>query len=190
MAAPSNDFWGRWINYEEVVGFFDYVGCMTYDYHGEWSDHSGHNSPLYSCENDPCGSFNDSFLYCLSRSIPPDKLLLGLPFFGHSFDSPGFYQKFQKSLSYGFAESMDLRAAGWTSHWDDCAQVPYLQNPDQSVLLSYDDEQSVALKCRFIKEKQAAGAIIWEISQDFYGGDSVLLSTVAKEFAKPEKPIQ
>jgi chitinase len=82
---------------------------------------------------------------------------------------------------------MDLRAAGWNSGWDDCAQVPYLQNPGQSVLLSYDDEKSVALKCRFIKEKQAAGVIIWEISQDYYGGDSVLLGTVGKEFAKPEK---
>jgi chitinase len=190
MAAPSNHYWGRWINYEEVVGSFDYVGCMTYDYHGEWSDHSGHNSPLYSCGNDPCGSFNDSFLYCLSRSIPPDKLLLGLPFFGRSFDSSEFYQKFQKSLYYGFAEIMDLRAAGWTSLWDDCAQVPYFRKPDQSVLLSYDDEKSIALKCRFVNEKKAAGVIIWEISQDFIGGDSVLLSTVGKEFAKPEKSIK
>jgi len=190
MAAPSNHFWGQWISFEEVVGFFDYIGCMTYDYHGEWSDHSGHNSPLYACGNDPCGSFNDSFLYCLSRSIPPDKLLLGLPFFGRSFDSSEFYQKFQESLDYGFAEVIDLRTAGWATLWDDCAQVPYLQKPDRSALLSYDDEKSIALKCRFVKEHQAAGVIIWEISQDFIGGDSVLLSAVGKEFAKPEKSIK
>jgi chitinase len=186
MAAPSGNYSGQWINYEEVVSSFDFIGCMTYDFHGDWSDHSGHNSPLYSCGNDPCGSFNDSFLYCISRSIPAEKLLLGLPFYGRSFDCEGPYQKFRVSLDYGYNEVSGLLDSGWTSLWDDCAQVPMAQKPDKSVFISYDDERSIGLKCRYILEKNAGGVIIWELSQDDLNGQSPLLKVVGETFAKTE----
>jgi chitinase len=35
MAAPSGPYWGKWIDYEGVVGSFEYIGVMSYDYHGE-----------------------------------------------------------------------------------------------------------------------------------------------------------
>lgn len=187
MAAPSGHYWAKWINYEELVNSFDYIGCMTYDYHGEWTDHSGHNSPLYSCANDACGSLHDSYLYCISRSIPGEKLLLGLPFFGRSFDCSGLYQKFQKSLYYGYNEVMDLSNSGWTYLWDDCSQVPYVQKPDRTMIVSFDDEKSIALKCRYIVEKKAAGVIIWEITQDEYKGSSVLLKVVGETFKQTQQ---
>ena len=187
MAAPSEDFWGKWINYEELATSFDYIGCMTYDYHGEWTDHSGHNSPLYSCANDTCGSFNDSYLYCISRSIPGEKLLLGLPFFGRSFDCAGLYQKFQKSLYYGYNKVTDLLNSGWTYLWDDCAQVPFVQKPDKTMIVSFDDEKSIGLKCQYILDKKAAGVIIWEITQDDYKGSSVLLKVVGEAFKQKQQ---
>lgn len=187
MAAPAGHYWARWINYEELITSFDFIGCMTYDYHGEWTDHSGHNSPLYSCGNDACGSFNDSYLYCISRSIPGEKLLLGLPFYGRSFDCPGLYQKFQKSFYYGYNEVMDLLNSGWTYLWDDCSQVPYVQKPDKMMIVSFDDEKSVALKCRYVLDKKAAGVIIWEITQDDYKGSSVLLKVVGETFKQTQQ---
>jgi chitinase len=187
MAAPSGPYWGRWIGYEEVAGDFDFIGVMTYDYHGEWSDHSGHNSPLYSCDGDNCGSWQDSFLYHLSRGVPREKLLLGLAFFGRSFDCPGFYQTFQRSLQYGYDEVVELKDSGWSFFWDDCAQVPFLQKPDKTVVLSYDDERSVALKCGYVKENQAAGVIIWELTQDDDRGEPVLLQRVGESFREDRK---
>ncbi len=41
MAAPSGNYYGRWIDFERLADDFDYIGFMTYDYHGTWSDHSG-----------------------------------------------------------------------------------------------------------------------------------------------------
>jgi chitinase len=187
MAGPSEDYWGKWINYEELVSSFDFIGCMTYDYHGEWTDHSGHNSPLYSCGNDACGSFNDSYLYCISRGIPGEKLLLGLPFYGRSFDCADLYQKFQTSLDYDYNEVMPLLSSGWTYLWDDCAQVPYIQKPDKSMIVSFDDERSIGLKCNYVKQKNAAGVIIWEITQDDYNGSSVLLKVVGESFKKTQQ---
>lgn len=183
MAAPSGSYWGRWIRYEAVAGLFDFIGVMTYDYHGAWSDHSGHNSPLYSCGGDTCGSWDDSFLYHTSRGIPREKLLLGLAFFGRSFDSPEFYRPFRRSLQYGYDEIAGLLDSGWTFSWDDCAGVPYLRKPDGSVVLSYDNERSVALKSRYVMEKGAAGVIIWELTQDDSRGEAPsLLKRVGESF--------
>lgn len=181
MAAPSGDHWGRWINYEQVVHYFDYISCMTYDYHGEWTDHSGHNSPLYTCHNDPCGSFDESYVYFMERKIPPNKLLLGIPFYGRSFDCKELYQKYKESRYYGYSEIMNFRDSGWFYIWDDCSQVPYIRNQDETEIVSFDDDRSVSLKCRYIKEKKVAGIIIWELSLDYYQDSSVLLEAMGKE---------
>ncbi|NIM90952.1 MAG: hypothetical protein GTO17_08390 [Candidatus Aminicenantes bacterium] len=189
-ATPAGDYWARWINFEEVMEYFDYVGCMTYDFHGEWSDHSGHNSPLYTCNNDPCGSADDSYEYYLSRQVPKEKLLLGIPFYGRSFDCSGLYQRFQKSQQYGYKEILNLMNAGWSRIWDDCAKVPYIRNPENTEIICFDDEQSVALKCRYVKEKEVAGVIVWEISEDYYQGSSLLLEVVGEEFKIKKKASQ
>jgi chitinase len=187
MATPAGDFWAKWINFEEVMEYFDYVGCMTYDFHGEWSDHSGHNSPLYTCHYDFCGSIDDSYRYYLSRQVPKEKLLLGVPFYGRSFDCSDLYQRFQKSQYYGYKEILNLINAGWSRIWDDCAKVPYIRNPENTKIISFDDEQSVTLKCRYIKEKEVAGVIIWEISEDYYQGSSLLLEVIGEEFRTKKK---
>jgi chitinase len=185
MAAPAGDYWAKWIRFEELIGDFDYISIMTYDYHGDWSDHSGHNSPLYTCSNDPCGSVNDSYIYShFLRRIPNNKLLLGIPFYGRSFDCAGLYQKFQKSNYYGYSEILNFMPSGWDYIWDGSANVPYIRKKDSSEIISFDNEHSVALKCRYIKRRKVAGLIIWEISQDYYQGLSVLLNVIGKEFRK------
>jgi hypothetical protein len=65
-AVPSDDYYGRWIDYARLADDFDFIGFMTYDYHGAWSDHSGHNSPLTPPSWDGCGSVDGTFLYCSS----------------------------------------------------------------------------------------------------------------------------
>lgn len=182
MAAPSGHFWGRWFDYEELADDFDYISFMTYDYHGQWSDHSGHNAPLYGCDSDPCGSMNDTYVYSQSRKIPKEKLLLGIPFYGRSFDCGGLYNKFQKSRYYGYSQVIQLLRTGWEYTWDDCAKVPFLQDPEKKEIICYDDERSVSLKCRFVKEKEAAGVIIWELSEDNDQRIPALLETVGREF--------
>lgn len=183
MAAPADAYWAQWIKYEDLVASFDYIGIMTYDFHGSWSDHSGHNAPLYSPANDSCGSVNDSYIYAHSvRKIPNKKLLLGIPFYGRSFDCAGLYQDFQNSGDDSFAAIRKLIPAGWDFLWDGVAKVPWLRKKDKSKIICYDDARSVALKCRYVKNKKAAGIMIWDISQDYYKGSSVLLASVGKEF--------
>ncbi|GAG16486.1 unnamed protein product, partial [marine sediment metagenome] len=116
------------------------------------------------------------------------KLLLGIPFFGKSFDCSGLYKKFEKSNYHAYSEIMNSLNSGWSYVWDDCSEVPYIQNQDKTEIISFDDERSIALKCQYIKEKQVAGVIIWELSEDYYEDASVLLEVIGKEFKK--KAIQ
>jgi chitinase len=186
MAAPAGDYWARWIDFEALAGAFDYIGFMTYDFHGPWTDHSGHNSPLYLCGGDACGSLDDTFAYGLSRQVPKEKLLVGLAFYGRSFDCPELYQPYKQSLEYTYAEVASLLSRGWTRSWDECAKLPVARPPDGKVIISYDDEQSVAAKCRYVLDKNSAGVIIWELTQDTVNGQPVLLNVVGSAFAKKE----
>lgn len=181
MAAPSGGYWARWIDFERLIEKFDFIGIMTYDYHGQWSDYSGHNSPLYSC-GDTAGSFDASFHYFKSRGIPLGKLLLGQPFFGRSFDCGGFGQPFTVSDYYPYSEIVKLTEADWTFNWDACAQVPFALRRDGTKIISYDDPRSVSLKCQYVKDAGAAGLIIWELSLDGYEGSHELLETLGKSF--------
>lgn len=185
MAAPSGPYYGKWINFEELHPYFDYIALMTYDYHGAWSDHSGHNSPLYTCQNDPCGSWDDSLSYAVIREIPLDKLLLGIPFFGRSFNNGKLYAPSTQSQYYTYTDIQKLLASGWKYNWDFCSQVPFLLSPSRTALLSFDDIRSVFRKCRYVLDKGLAGVIIWEITADRHNGRPELLQTIARTFRVP-----
>jgi len=184
MAAPSDDYYGQWIDFEDLAASFDYIGFMTYDYHGSWSDHSGYNSPLFTCDNDSDGSVDQTFSHALQRQVPLDKILLGIPFYGRSFDcrSPG--QSFQATDDYSFTEAMELWNEGWGYHWDDCAKVPYLTDPAGTEFLSFDDPFSVYWKCAYVSYKQAAGVTIWELTQDDFRDTPLLIRVVAAAFQR------
>ncbi len=182
MAAPADAYYGQWIDFETLAAEFDFIGFMTYDFHGSWSDHSGHNSPLYADAGDTDGSVDETFQYARQRQVPLGKLLLGIPFYGKSFDCAGLGLPFTTSADYTYAEAMGLLAAGWTRTWDATAQVPWLRRPDSGMILCYDDTESVAAKCDYVTSRQAAGIIIWDISEDYRNGASELLAVVGRSF--------
>ncbi len=182
MAAPARDYWGKWIDFEALVGEFDFLSFMTYDYHGSWSNHSGHNSPLYACNSDGCGSVSETYYYALSRLVPLEKLLLGIPFFGKSFDCGGLYEKFTTCGSYDYKDIVPLKPPEWVLLRDECAQVPFLRKADGTVIIAFDDRESVAAKCRYVLDKQAAGVIVWDLSGDEWNGKSELLEVIGRAF--------
>lgn len=182
MAAPSGNYYGRWIDFERLADDFDYIGFMTYDYHGTWSDHSGHNAPLYASGGDACGSLDQTFLYARSRKVPAAKILVGVPFFGRSFDCGGLGLAFTTSQGWDYKDIADLPLAEWARTWDTEAQVPYKRRVDGTMIISYDDMSSVSLKCQYVKDKVSAGVIIWALGEDVRGGNSELLEVVGKSF--------
>jgi chitinase len=182
MAAPSGNYYGRWIDYERLADDFDLVGFMTYDYHGAWSDHSGHNAPLTTPSWDACGSVDETFAYGRGRQVPLDKLLIGVPFFGRSFDCGALGRPFTTSQGWDYVDVMALPSSEWRRIWDGEAQVPYMRRTDGTMIISFDDMSSVGLKCQYVKDKASAGVIIWELGGDHRSGASELLEVIGRSF--------
>lgn len=56
--------------------------------------------------------------------------------------------------------------AGYVKYRDSYAKVPYLYNAALQIMLTYEDEQSLAERCDFVNNNNYGGIIIWELSND------------------------
>ncbi|MBN1155390.1 T9SS type A sorting domain-containing protein [candidate division KSB1 bacterium] len=184
MAVSAGSWSGQWYDYTFLKTYVDWFGCMTYDFHGEWSGHSGHNAPLYSPGNDQCGSVETARDYLIrTRGLPENKVLIGIPFYGKAFNANRLYAPFTGSVtSYSYTYIHGLIGNGWTRYWDDVSQVPFLLNNSMTKLITYDDTMSVRLKCEYVLENDLRGVIIWALGQDLLTFTQPLLETVGKSF--------
>ncbi|WP_347049543.1 T9SS-translocated chitinase ChiA [Flavobacterium olei] len=74
-------------------------------------------------------------------------------------------------------------SAGWVRYFDNTTKVPYLYNATLKQFISYEDKQSMDLKVQYIKSKNLAGGMIWELSQDTRGSiPNSLLNQVDTSF--------
>ncbi len=181
MAVGASNWSGQWHNYDSLKQYVDWFGVMTYDYHGSWSSHAGHNAPLYA----PPFDVNDwsidlSIRYMTAtRGISGMQLILGLPFYGIEFNAPEMYQPFTPPVTYlTYPDVIYKLAHNWEYVWDSVSQVPYLKAPSGTKVDSFDDSLSLTLKCQYAKEKQLAGVMIWEITQDVVGQSQPLMEAV------------
>jgi chitinase len=193
MAVPVSDWNGKWFDFATLKNYVDWIGGMTYDFHGTWTNHAGHNSPLYAPANEPEGSVDKGIQYLQSRGLPAEKVFLGIPFYGKEFTAQQLYGPSSGCTDRRYNEIMPLLAAGWTYHWDNLAKVPYLTNSNNTKLLSFDDTVSVRIKCEYVKQKNLGGVIIWELSQDDMGTNQPLLEVIGStlgvdKITEPEAP--
>ncbi|HQJ75729.1 MAG TPA: glycosyl hydrolase family 18 protein [Bacteroidota bacterium] len=183
IAAPSTD-WNNGYDWNEVKNILDWIGIMTYDFHGSWTNHSGHNSPLYTPKNDADGSVEQSFKYYIAKGIPSDKLCIGVGFYGWLFTSKSLYGASTAASQITYTNIVPRLSSGWKYNWDSVSFVPYLTDPNNTQVLSYDDTLSVKYKCEYIKKNNIGGLIIWAIGQDKVGSTQPLLETVGNNLLK------
>ena len=46
------------------------------------------------------------------------------------------------------------------------AKAPYLYNSADSIFITYDDPESIALKTQFVKDNKFGGIMFWELGGD------------------------
>ncbi|KAF9538069.1 hypothetical protein EC957_007258 [Mortierella hygrophila] len=75
-----------------------------------------------------------------------------------------------KELRAGpLASGPNSPAAGWTRHWDNQTQTPWLFQPSTKTYISYDDIQSLTVKVNQVKSLGLKGVMLWDASYDFNG---------------------
>jgi chitinase len=168
-----------------VQRYLDTVNLMAYDYYEPGSEKiSGNHAPLYTNPADPKRvSADRSVLEFEHVGVPPWKIVLGVPFYGHVWGDvgPTDHGLFQPGVpvpnafaNYGNIVTSMLQQ-GFTRYWDAAASVPYLYSEQKRQFVSYEDTESLALKCAYVRRKGLAGVMFWEYMGDPTGA---LLSTI------------
>jgi len=186
MAIPASDWFGQWLDYDTLKTKVSFFNVMTYDYHGSWYTHSGHNSPLYQ-GNDIAAdySFSDTLSYMINqRGVSAAKLNGGIPFYGYKFvNSETVYDNCNGNCATTYMpynEIILLKNNGWTYYWDDASKVPYLRYNQGTGFISYDDPTSVTAKVTYaMNQMHLGGVFVWDLSQDrMANGNQPLLTAM------------
>lgn len=186
--AAAAQTWGyNNIEVEDVFNIVDYMNLMAYDFIGNWSPTTGHHSNLYlnpaSAAMDT--SINKSVIEYINRGAVREKIIIGIPLYAYGWEGVeplenGLFQSVSAPIS-GFIDYSTLRRDyvdnGYSEHWDDISKVPYLYNGDK--FITFDNKRSVKYKLKYIEDKNLAGMMIWEYTQD---DRNELLDIVKKEF--------
>lgn len=149
---------GKYIDFRAIDKYIDYTNVMAYDL--GWAPY--HNSPLYPTEHMESICVDDAVKNHLAAGVPPDKLVLGLAFYGRG--------------KKGFPRQRDLTQAhlvegDYTFCWDSAGQVPYIVDESGELVFGYENETSLALKAEYIRKHNLKGAMYWSYSGDNAAGD-------------------
>ncbi|MGC1871751.1 MAG: glycoside hydrolase family 18 protein [Acidobacteriaceae bacterium] len=176
IAAGASTEFLQHTEMDKVQKYVDTVNLMAYDYYEPGDDKiTGNHAPLYVDPADPKGISSDkSVKEFEAAGVPADKIVLGVPFYGHVWGHVGAtnHGLFQPGNPVPNAYStygkltQDFANQGFTRYWDAKASVPYLYNPQKQIFVSYEDPESLALKCKYVIDHHLAGMMFWEYESD------------------------
>ena len=147
---------GDFIDFKAIDPYVDFVNIMAYDINRP----PYHHAALYRSERCQNGTAQEAVEAHLQKGVPAGKLVLGIPFYGHgAAPLPDF-------INYDAILALD----GYVSCWDSVAQVPYLADHEGNLVCTYENPESIAAKCNFIKQKGLLGIMYWEYNADEPGG--------------------
>lgn len=122
---------------QEALEAYDFINVMVYDKTGPWNPNKvGPHSPY---------SFAEAAIkfWCEKRNISSDKIVLGMPFYGHNFSKP------VGSRTYSDIVKMDVQNA----------------YKDQTDSIYYDGIPTIVKKTLLAK-KRVNGVMFWQIAGD------------------------
>jgi chitinase len=137
---------------DKALALFDLISIMSYDHTGPWRKE----------QPGPHASYEDMELdfshWNTGRSIPVEKLVLGLPFYAY-----GFGPDISESMNYG-----DLIAA-----YPGADKVDVWELPGKGTFY-YNGMPTIKKKVAYAVDKKAAGLMIWQVLGDAPGSLSLL----------------
>lgn len=167
IALPAVD-WSGIFDVQALGKALDWCIMMGYDYHWSTAPQAGPVAPLDSSATWGKYSVLRSVRTYLAAGMPPEKLLLGVPYYGYEWktettDVPSDAIGSGQSVTYTNAVS---RSAANIPLWDGQSRTPYY------ILLAgiaqgwYDDIVSLSLKYDGVLQYGLGGVGIWALSYD------------------------
>lgn len=183
IAAPAGPAIIDHLDPVGIAASVDWINVMSYDFHGAWENVTGHNAPLHQGTGDANVGWNveAALRTYLDRGVPSSKLVMGVPFYGRSWQgvaaggASGLYQAATGAgpgtwengvLDYADVAAHYVGQPGWAALRDATAGVPYLYNASTGVFVTYDDATSLRAKRALADDLGLGGVMVWEMSAD------------------------
>ena len=185
-AAVGGNHWStRFVDAAALLPLLDYVFVMTYDAHGFWNDHAGHNAPLFAADGDKAECAPNSakgMITYWSETLkwPKAKMAMGIPCYGRAFVAEAMHAPIEKGSKgkhdyIAFKDVGKLQTEGWLVERDEKARVPVMKREGVREVISFEDEISAKEKAAWSRSQGLAGYFFWEISQDVVAGENKLV---------------
>lgn len=151
--------------FKPLLPYIDFINVMGYDLNRP----PYHQSSLFRSKLSGDMTVDEGIRAHVSGGVPPDKLVLGVPFYGHG--KKGIYPDFVNYNKLSLKE-------GLTERFDEKAGVPYYADENGELVMTYENPQSLKLKCDYVMRNGLGGIMIWETGAD--SDKHELLKTIKK----------
>ncbi len=187
-AASRYTFW----DVEGLAPHIDYFIVMAYDYHIRSSPVVGPVAPIFGkgkgrWQHDVVSNMRD-----LIQKVEPEKVLLGIPFYGYEWTSTSdemgatTYPDSGATATYkrvaAILEDPSLKAQ---ERWDEDALSPYVtyQENGKTQFIYYENTRSLSYKLDFVQQLGLRGIAIWAVGYE--GNRNELWQTIDQKFSPP-----
>lgn len=174
IAAGAGNYFIEGTEMEKVAAICNYVQLMTYDMRSGFQMEAGHHTNLFTSSGDRLnGSVKSSVDAFHAAGVPKEKIVIGAAFYSRRWDglpdvNHGLFQMAETVGQYGAGYTRlteeFINKNGFIRYWDDEAKAPFLFNG--SSLISYDDPESIRLKCEYLKAEGLKGIMYWDHGSD------------------------
>lgn len=182
--------WSGW-KLDGLTQSVDHVFIMAYDYHGGWSDNTGAVAPLTHPSGGICITKTLDNDYSLPLSKYPEKLILGVPYYGkHWKTSTGSAGSAVTSYegSTFYIDDVTNSATHGGYIWDNASQTSwYKWNSGGWNQVWSDNETSLSKKYDKALTENLGGVGIWALNYD--GNRSELWSLINTKFNGATAPL-
>ncbi len=167
LALPVID-WSRAYDYGALAEIADGLFIMGYEFHGTWGD-PGPNDPLFGSSLWGSYALDWSVADYLSQGAPREKVVMGLPLYGHrwtgaSSDVPGTASGMASSV---FQYECDALLAADGREWDAASASPFSRG--SGVQTWCDDLEATQARVEWVVDEALMGVGFWALGYEGAG---------------------
>lgn len=138
---------GEYIDFRSCISYIDMVNVMSYD----MGNPPYHHSALYPSEITNWMTTSTAIEAHLNAGVPHEKLVMGMPLYGRG--------------KQGYTTEPDS-TKGTKEQWHEQSMVPYLVDAQGNLVMGFENERSIGIKCQYIIDHRLRGGMYWEYGDE------------------------